>query len=515
MGVSDISKADYTAYIQVREEEIIEVSDAFTVLVGYAKDVLMRNTFTQLCRILLRSTCDISTLENEGDQAEGFLFNSLLEAIAIEVIFKESLPLMKTIVFQKKERGQLEDRFPFFQKIYEQEISGVAVFATTPQITLLKANQTYLNFLEQPFNKYESSIGKPLQEIVTGWLGSSAQQIWNTALKTGENCYIKEYKYEAFKRGITYWKVMIMPFCEDGGIQYIFEMTEDITKDVINREKMRQQTQVIKEQNEQLGKALSAKEEFFTMMSHEFRTPLNVINSAVQVLQVICGQELSETATKMVNKIKQNTFRQLRLINNILDMAKLSAGKLKSNKRNLDIVLITQAIVESIEVYAKQRQVKLYFNSVLQHQIIGIDDAKYEKILLNLLSNAIKFTPKEKSVSVILRKKAKKVIVEVRDEGIGIPEDKHKHIFEQFGQVKSTLTKQEEGTGVGLSLVKLLVEEMEGEIALTSQEGIGSTFSISLPCERVEEDSYSAKSIESYQERLIQTVHIEFSDIYL
>ena len=196
-------------------------------------------------------------------------------------------------------------------------------------------------------------------------------------------------------------------------------------------------------------------------------------------------------------------------------MAKLSAGKLKSNKRNLDIVLITQAIVESIEVYAKQRQVKLYFNSVLQHQIIGIDDAKYEKILLNLLSNAIKFTPKEKSVSVILRKKAKKVIIEVRDEGIGIPEDKHKHIFEQFGQVKSTLTKQEEGTGVGLSLVKLLVEEMEGEIALTSQEGIGSTFSISLPCERVEEDSYSAKSIESYQERLIQTVHIEFSDIYL
>jgi signal transduction histidine kinase len=250
-------------------------------------------------------------------------------------------------------------------------------------------------------------------------------------------------------------------------------------------------------------------------MSHEFKTPLNVINSAVQVIQVICGQELSETAMRMINKIKQNTFRQLRLVNNILDMAKLSAGKLKSNKRNLDIVLMTQAIVESIEVYAKQRQVEINFNSTIGHHIIGIDDSKYERILLNLLSNAIKFTPKGKSVSVSLKKKVKEVIIEVKDEGIGIPEDKHKYIFEQFGQVKSVLNRPEEGTGIGLSLVKLLVEEMGGSIALTSQEGTGSTFAIRLPSEKVEAYYNSSQQIQSYEERLVQTVHIEFSDIYL
>ena len=147
--------------------------------------------------------------------------------------------------------------------------------------------------------------------------------------------------------------------------------------------------------------------------------------------------------------------------------------------------------------------------------MIGIDEEKYERILLNLLSNAIKFSPKGRGITVGLRRRDGCVMVDVADEGIGIPEDKLEMIFERFGQVDSSLSRQAEGTGIGLSLVKLFVEALGGAISVNSAVGIGSTFTVSLPDRLTPEENTEAALEEFTDNRIVQATVIEFSDIYL
>ena len=151
--------------------------------------------------------------------------------------------------------------------------------------------------------------------------------------------------------------------------------------------------------------------------------------------------------------------------------------------------------------------------------IIGIDEEKYERILLNLLSNAIKYTPKGESITVKLRKKIVKnkamACIQVCDSGIGIPADKQEHIFKRFGQVDSLLSRQAEGTGIGLHLTRMFIEMLGGEIRIDSKLGTGSTFTVLIPAIKVKE-THSEKMVnEIADNRTIQLTEIEFSDIYL
>jgi len=265
---------------------------------------------------------------------------------------------------------------------------------------------------------------------------------------------------------------------------------------------------------DELKQKLREKDEFLSHISHEIRTPLTVINSAIQVLQQIYQDELSNNAKRHISKIKQNSLRLLRLVNHLLEFTRANEGHIKINKSNMDIVFITRAIMESIAVYAQQKQIKLNFITHIQEKIIAIDEEKYERILLNLLSNAIKFTPKGKSVFVSISLCKNYVCISVKDEGIGIPKNKQSEIFNRFGQVNSLATRQEEGTGIGLSIVKSLVLALGGDIFLESTEGKGSTFTVLLPDERVENDTQEMPSQETIKNNLILTSNVEFADIY-
>ena len=160
-----------------------------------------------------------------------------------------------------------------------------------------------------------------------------------------------------------------------------------------------------KEKNEALKREIEMKVEFLSLISHEFRTPLTVINSAIQAMELICKNELSDKARGFLSKIRQNSNRQLKLVNNLLDITRMNAGHIKINNTNIDLVHFTRSITESITIFAEQKGIKLSFSSTLRKIIIGVDDEKYERILLNLLSNAIKFTPEGESVTVKLSQK--------------------------------------------------------------------------------------------------------------
>lgn len=271
-----------------------------------------------------------------------------------------------------------------------------------------------------------------------------------------------------------------------------------------------------RERNEALQKAMEMKDEFLSLISHEFRTPLNVISTAIQALNFVYADEMTDKVKEYMGTIRQNTLRQLRLVNNLLDITRANAGRIKINKKNLDIVFLTKAITESVYQYASHKGIRVTFVSTFTKRIIGIDDEKYERIVLNLLSNAIKFTPEGKSIVVNLRSSKGSICVEVKDSGIGIPPSKMDIIFERFGQVDSSLSRQAEGTGIGLSLVKKFVEALGGSVSVKSKVGKGTTFTILFPNETAAEEQNQKPMIDLMNDnRLVQTTNIEFSDIYL
>lgn len=314
-------------------------------------------------------------------------------------------------------------------------------------------------------------------------------------------------KMEMSKNGRkVYYDITYHPFLNMmGEITEILVVAADVTGEV--------------EKRKQMEDVLKLKDEFFYLMSHEFKTPLTVINAAVQSLEKIHSGQMPYKAKTLIGKIKQNNFRQLRLVNNLLDITKLNAGQIKLRKRNIDIVFLTRAITESVAIYAQQKGVEIIFTTKLQQRVIGIDDEKFERILLNLLSNAIKYTPSGKKVVVELSAKLnnnkRMICIKVKDQGIGIPKEKHNLIFERFGQVESTLTRQAEGSGIGLFLVKLMMDAFNGEITLESESGRGSVFTLMIPSKKVKENIKEWEIQHISDSRIVQSIATEFSDIYL
>ncbi|MBR0597476.1 sensor histidine kinase [Sinanaerobacter chloroacetimidivorans] len=312
---------------------------------------------------------------------------------------------------------------------------------------------------------------------------------------------------------------------QDGNFEKGVLSLRDITENIQIYEKYaEQQDQLLKiekEKNEALESSMKLKDEFLYLITHEFRTPMAVINSALQAIDLLYSDEVSEKIAKYLNTIKQNTNRQLRLVNNLLDNIRISSGLTKLNYSIVDIVYVTRQIVKSVELFSRQKKVDLRFCSKIPEKLVLLDEEKYERILLNLLSNALKFTPKGKKITVILavkkRNKKNMICVSVRDAGIGIPKDMQQVIFERFGQVDSSLSRKAEGTGLGLHLVKQIVEVLEGELILESKEGTGSTFTVFLPIIKILDHDKVQQNHQTAQgdnNRIDQAVSIEFSDIY-
>lgn len=255
---------------------------------------------------------------------------------------------------------------------------------------------------------------------------------------------------------------------------------------------------------------------FFTNMSHELKTPVNVIYSAIQTMRIYLDDYNlvgSKKCKSYLNTIKQNCLRMIRIINNFLDTTKLNSdsGFIKLKKRNGNIVNIIEDITQSVASYVNDKDITLIFDTNVEEKIMGFDYDMMERIMLNLISNALKYSHSNGNIYVDFIDKETSVIIKVKDEGDGIPEDKLNFIFERFGQVDSTLSRKCEGTGVGLYLVKSFVEMHGGKISVESVEGQGSEFIIELPVELIKNEEEEDKILFKTN---IEKIQIEFSDIY-
>jgi signal transduction histidine kinase/CheY-like chemotaxis protein len=311
-----------------------------------------------------------------------------------------------------------------------------------------------------------------------------------------------ERKYAALQQALVTQTVQIYEQQTDVGDQCRYEEirvapcgNDEVVffiRDISDRKQAEAQLQ---RTNQELARATRLKDEFLANMSHELRTPLNAILGMTEGLQEQVFGKISDRQLKALQAIESSGSHLLELINDILDLSKIAAGQIELDCALTSVNHLCQSSLTFIRQQAMQKRIQIHTKIQTNLPDLLVDERRIRQALINLLSNAVKFTPAEGNITLEVsrirsitsfpeenKEEAKEYLkIEVIDTGIGIAAENIQKLFKPFVQIDSALNRQYEGTGLGLSLVKQMVELHGGKVGLTSELGIGSRFFIELP----------------------------------
>ncbi|MBZ9609288.1 HAMP domain-containing histidine kinase [Clostridium estertheticum] len=627
---------------------ITNVNKDFLDLTEYALDELLNRSLIEIGEMLkINSQILLDTIDSNYTC---YIFTKSSQSIEVNISLSHVKGTNESIyTFIETPNSRLNDKLMFVEQSFIDNISGVAIYSV-PDLILLKANQKYLNFTDSSFNKGENSIGSPIREIIPGFSGSQVEVIYNTVLGSQKANYIKDFKFDSFTRGITYWDSTLTPIFENNKMKYLFQTATQVTQNVIKNQIVKRRTNLIENRTELasvrcrfemlsrvidtfdlpvirlscpdlniidinkkafdnikllnpdfksinlirnnnaeillgplktteyykcisevlkekktkylnkkkhlingdevywnlifepvfklngeieeilvliidvtpeiksnivMERALKLQGEFLVNVSHELKTPLNVIFATTQLLNMYCTNgsldQKKDSIIKYIASIKQNSYKLSKMINNIVDLSKIEAGFFKLNLSNNNIVEFVEEIAMSVTNFTDSKGLKIIFDTDTEEKIIACDPEKVERVVLNLISNAIKFSDEGDDIFINVNDKNEFVEISVKDTGVGIEDKYLDMIFDRFNQVDNSLSRNAEGTGIGLSLVKSIVELHGGSISVESEFGSGSTFTVKLPSKKVlNEDTLYNSKMRSRNE----TVQVELSDAY-
>ncbi|MEJ8553129.1 PAS domain-containing sensor histidine kinase [Tepidibacter sp. Z1-5] len=401
--------------------------------------------------------------------------------------------------------NKMENKLCLFEEIVESSPNAIFVHR--------KLEFKYLNKKAAEIFGFENAqdvIGKPVENFVKFNIDA-----------------IGEERYEAAKEG-RYFEPVVeeMFFRENGEVidMEIFGSSIDVQgnnyalvscRNVTEKKKILELEEKVCLEEKKLREQIQhdrIKDEFFANLSHELRTPLTIILGTIQLFENT-SESFVPKQNKSFKTLKQNGYRLLRLINNLIDITKIDAGYFDINMDKYNIVSVVEDVTLSVIDYVENKGLYIEFDTEVEEKIVNCHIESMDRIILNLLSNAVKFTPEGGSIFVNIFDEVDNVKIVIKDTGIGIKEDDIGLVFDRFRQVDKSFTRNHEGSGIGLSIVKSLVEMQGGTISLSSEYGKGCEFVIKLPVE----DEFINQSLNLTTEKedyMKQKVNIEFSDIY-
>ena len=306
-------------------------------------------------------------------------------------------------------------------------------------------------------------------------INASAETIINGNFK---NISINDELSNEYITTIFYVSIILV-FCI-----YVFNYVK-ILQHLINKKTMKLNNQL--EENKRLSEEIIDKEKFknnyFINLSHELRTPINVINSTVQLINSLNESKnvTNEKLNDYMNIISKNCNHLLKIINDIIDSSKIETGKYKINKENNDIVYIVEEAALNMSKFIEEKGINLIIDPDIEEKIISCDETEIERCIINLLANAVKFTEEGGEIRIYIKEIKDNIEITVEDTGIGISKEDQEFIFKRFEQVESTEVTKVSSSGIGLTLVKYVIELHGGYIRLESEINKGSRFTIGLP----------------------------------
>ena len=288
-------------------------------------------------------------------------------------------------------------------------------------------------------------------------------------------------------------EISLSPVAYPGGFRVIA-----IVRDVTERQRAEERIRAVREQhtaelaiknqelaarNQEAEKANRLKSEFLASMSHELRTPLHTVIGFSELLLEELEGPLNAKQRRFLGHIKQDSQHLLELINDILDLSKIEAGRLELRPEEFEVAGAVEEVIGSVRLPADEKFLALQ-SHVAPDLLLYADRVRFKAILYNLLSNAVKFTPERGRIDVICSADTETLVISVRDTGVGIAAEEHTLIFDNFHQVGATTKGVREGTGLGLAITKRLVELHSGSIEVQSELGKGAEFIVRLPLDR-------------------------------
>jgi signal transduction histidine kinase len=275
----------------------------------------------------------------------------------------------------------------------------------------------------------------------------------------------------------------------------------------------KQKAEKMKETLAEISDKYRFKTEFLSDLSNDIKKPINTIFETNKILYLNKDRYDSQYIDNYTRLVRQNCYRLMRLLNNIHEIGNLENGMYIIDVKKYDIVKVVKDLVEKSKRYTNEKGLEIKFKSNVDKKIFAIDKEKIEKIILNLLSNSIKFTEKGGKITISVISEDEELKIYVKDTGVGIPEEKIDLIFESFEQVDRTLSRGAEGSGIGLSLVKKLVDAQDARISVKSEVDKGSEFVIILK-DNMHQKQLASEVSSGYDFSDNEKIDIEFSDIY-
>ncbi len=360
-----------------------------------------------------------------------------------------------------------------------------AIEATSEGIGIVNENDEYI-YLNKAhyemfgYDKAEDLLGKTWREI---YYPDEIQRIEQEIFPLlSQNGHWKGEVIAKRQDGSTFAEDIALTLIDGVGLICV-------ARDISDRKEAEKQLQNSYEQlaisNAELARATRLKDEFLANMSHELRTPLNSILGFSESLQEGVFGGISEKQRKPLRTIEKSGEHLLSLINDILDLSKIEAGKLSIDKDSISLVSLCESSLNFIRQQAFKKQIKVHFVPPIQITDFFADERRLRQILINLLNNAVKFTPNggEVNLEVSLDHFSDQPMLNfmIKDTGIGIAKEDLPKLFQSFVQIDSRLARRYEGTGLGLTLVERLAKLHGGRVSVESKEGEGSCFSVHLP----------------------------------
>jgi len=246
--------------------------------------------------------------------------------------------------------------------------------------------------------------------------------------------------------------------------------------------RVEQRTRELSHALEEVKNISKRKTDFVSSVSHELRTPLTSIKGYASILLTGKLGQLPEDARLRLEKINRHSDELVRLVNDLLDISRIESGKVTMRREPQNLKKISDEVIDLLMVQAKEKQIELLSSVPMDTVNVLADYNQLQRVFINIINNAIKFTPQKGTITVrSLKVNENEIQVDIRDNGCGIPEDAQKEIFAEFYRVDNPVNQQVKGTGLGLALVKHIIEAHQGKIWVTSRVDEGSTFSFTLP----------------------------------
>lgn len=393
-----------------------------------------------------------------------------LPEIVRDGIVETVITVSRDVTGRKQAQSQLEQLVKELADI-KFALDQSSIVAITDQ----RGKITYVNDKFCEVSKYsrEELLGQDHRLINSGshpkefirdlWTTITSGQVWHGELKNRA------------KDGSFYWmETTIVPFLNEAGKPYQYiAIRNDITE-------QKQLGEALKLRAQELEEANRLKDEFLAIVSHELRTPMTAILGWAHLLRA--GSLNNENSTSALEIIERNARSQVRLIDDLLDISRIIAGKLRLDVQPVRLASVIEAAVDAVRPAAEAKSIRLQMLLDPEAGPVSGDPDRLQQVVWNLLSNAIKFTPKDGRVQVLLQRVNSHVEVTVNDTGQGIAPEFLPHVFDRFRQADQATTRGHGGLGLGLAIVRQLVELHGGTVhAASSGEGQGTSFTVSLP----------------------------------